>query len=288
MKKLLLLSFLIGVAVLTTGCSNGSEKVCADNAGTWLPEHRECEYIPQDVCEEAGGKFQECGSACRHQEAKNGEVMACTMQCVQVCEFSDQSTSALIEEDTDNLTLKVEYPVTESNQLNKLIKDFVLKRVNVFKETIGEDVISENWKNGFYISFEIFAYDENIQTYKFDIVEFTGGAHDNLYFKTFTYDFENDKEIGFRDMFQEEHNPLDTIAPLAKEQLVEAVGDNSMLETGTDKDFENYTHFAPTGSELLLFFPPYQVAPWAAGPQTVKLAWDDINVVLQLPFFLGN
>jgi len=216
------------------------------------------------------------------------------MQCVQVCAFEnatadiEDNENAIIEEDTNNLVLKVEYPVTGISSFDMLVKEFIMKRVNDFKEKIGEERISENWKNGFYITFEPFAYNENIRTYKFDIVEFTGGAHDNLYFKTFTFDFENEKEIGFRDMFQEEHNPLDTIAPLAKEQLITTIGKNTMLDMGTSEKFENYAHFAPTANELLIFFPPYQVAPWAAGSQTVKFAWEDINVVLKLPFFLGN
>jgi len=294
MKKIVRLSFVIGVALIATGCSSQEKKVCTQNAGTWVSDHQECEYIPQDVCETAGGNFQECASACRHTEAKDGEPMTCTMQCVQVCAFENATTNnednknTLIEEETNNLKLKVKYPVTGISSFDMLVKEFIMKRVNDFKEKIGEERISKNWKNLFYITFEPFTYSENIRTYKFDIMEFTGGAHDNLYFKTFTFDFENEKEIGFRDMFQEEHNPLNTIAPLAKEQLTTTLGENSMLKMGTSEKFENYEHFAPTADKLLIFFPPYQVAPWAAGPQKVQFSWEDINVVLKPPFFFGN
>ncbi len=299
---------LVGVVFVTTGCTHEKEEIaqfCAMNDGNWVADHNECEFIPQDTCEHAGGEFHECGSACRHQTAEDAKVRACTLQCVHVCKFSKEesiekipeteksttiSTEQLIvlEENTDNLTLKVEYPKTGNAGLDELIKNFVMNWVNKFKETIGEEVISENWKNGFYITFEPFTYNEDIRTYKFKIVEFTGGAHDNMYFKTFTYDFANNKEIAFREMFQEEHNPLNTIVPLSQAQLTQTLGDSQMLLNGTAEEFKNYAHFAPTAEELLIFFPPYQVAPWAAGPQTVKLKWEDINVVLKLPFFLGN
>jgi peptidoglycan-N-acetylglucosamine deacetylase len=329
------------IPFLTSDSMQQEKTFCVSHEGTWIVEHRECEYIPKGTCEEAGGVFQECASACRHEEAEEGVPMACTMQCVQVCEFTkeevneeenilencetyfdgcndcmvgendmlactrkfcsdemmrepkclkftDIHTTELIEESTDNITLKVEYPITKNRKFNRMIKDFVMTRVNDFKETIGEEQISENWKNGFYISFESFSYSQDIRSYKFTVTEYTGGAHDNMYFETFTFDFAKKKAIAFRDLFQEEHNPLWTLVPLTQEQLAKTVGDNRMMQMGTEENFENYKYFAVTANELVLFFPPYQVAPWAAGPQTVKFTWEDINVILQPPFFLGN
>jgi hypothetical protein len=59
------------------------ESVCLVNGGTWLAEYNECEYISQETCEEARGKFDECGSACRHEE----EMGPCTLNCVPYCAF---------------------------------------------------------------------------------------------------------------------------------------------------------------------------------------------------------
>lgn len=56
---------------------------CTANGGTWVEEYNECEWIPEEVCTELGGVFNECDSACRHE---SGPV-ACTMNCVQVCSF---------------------------------------------------------------------------------------------------------------------------------------------------------------------------------------------------------
>ena len=59
------------------------ESVCLVNGGTWQREFNECEYISQETCEEADGKFNECGSACRHEE----EPGPCTLNCVPYCAF---------------------------------------------------------------------------------------------------------------------------------------------------------------------------------------------------------
>ncbi|MBU1017517.1 hypothetical protein KKA33_00630 [Patescibacteria group bacterium] len=56
---------------------------CRSTEGNWLPEYNECEYTPRDWCEEAGGTYAECESACRHDP--NAEI--CTLQCVPVCQF---------------------------------------------------------------------------------------------------------------------------------------------------------------------------------------------------------
>jgi hypothetical protein len=44
----------------------------------------ECEGISQDLCNELGGNFDSCASACRN----NPDSDICTMQCVIVCSFN--------------------------------------------------------------------------------------------------------------------------------------------------------------------------------------------------------
>ena len=56
---------------------------CEDAGGNWLTEHNECEYGDREWCDQAGGMFAECESACRH----DSEAEICTMQCVPVCQF---------------------------------------------------------------------------------------------------------------------------------------------------------------------------------------------------------
>ena len=57
--------------------------VCENAGGTWLPDSRECEGISRESCENAGGIFNECASACRNDP----DAEICTLQCVLVCQF---------------------------------------------------------------------------------------------------------------------------------------------------------------------------------------------------------
>lgn len=62
------------------------------NNGIWIESAQECEGISSNVCEEMGGNFVECGSACRNDP----DAEICTLQCVQYCSFEN------IEPQTNN------------------------------------------------------------------------------------------------------------------------------------------------------------------------------------------
>ena len=64
-------------------------KACKSNSGAWLDKCWECEYVDQQWCTATGGRFDECGSACRHSA---DPATLCTMQCVPICAFSYQRT----------------------------------------------------------------------------------------------------------------------------------------------------------------------------------------------------
>jgi len=64
-------------------------QLCADAGGTWLRDFKECENVSRKWCENQGGVFDECASACRHT---NSEI--CTMQCIGVCVFQEKNDTA--------------------------------------------------------------------------------------------------------------------------------------------------------------------------------------------------
>ncbi len=60
------------------------QEKCELYNGSWVESANECEYIGSELCEEMGGQFNECGSACRNDP----EAVMCTMQCVPFCSFN--------------------------------------------------------------------------------------------------------------------------------------------------------------------------------------------------------
>ncbi|MFH1850412.1 MAG: Kazal-type serine protease inhibitor family protein [archaeon] len=60
----------------------GSSGHCAALGGHWIEGANECEGVSALDCDEIGGTFNECASACRNEQSE-----ICTMQCVPVCEL---------------------------------------------------------------------------------------------------------------------------------------------------------------------------------------------------------
>ena len=59
------------------------EGACLSFDGNWLAESNECEGMAKEMCEELGGTYNECASACRNDP----DAEMCTMQCILVCQF---------------------------------------------------------------------------------------------------------------------------------------------------------------------------------------------------------
>ncbi len=65
------------------GTVPSGENPCSAMGGVWDGVNLECLGIGANTCQEIGGTFNECASACRNDP----KAEVCTMQCVQVCEF---------------------------------------------------------------------------------------------------------------------------------------------------------------------------------------------------------
>jgi hypothetical protein len=137
------------------------------------------------------------------------------------------------------------------------------------------------------VDFEAFQFSERIVGINFTIYENTGGAHPNTYFKTFMFDLEHASEIGFLDVFLPDSDPLSLIAPIVEADVTAQLGeyaDAAWIEQGSGTNPDNYQNFVVTSDELILFFPPYQVAAYAAGPQIVHIPLSQIGAILASPF----
>ena len=77
----------IGEVITITPDENMPENkydACEYLEGTPLEEHKECEYISQEICQFLGGEYHSCESACRHDP----DAEACITLCVPVCRFN--------------------------------------------------------------------------------------------------------------------------------------------------------------------------------------------------------
>lgn len=139
------------------------------------------------------------------------------------------------------------------------------------------------------IGYEVFHHSESIMSLQFSESVYTGGAHPNLLFKTFTFNLETQQVLGIEDIFQPELSPLTILYPLVQSdleaQMQEMFGDDievgiDWIADGTGEDPYNYRNFVLTEESLIFYFEPYQVAAYAAGSFTVEIPLANIQNVL--------
>mgnify|MGYP006289076967 CR=1 FL=1 len=117
-----------------------------------------------------------------------------------------------------------------------------------------------------------------------EVSTFLGGAHPATEFHGFTF-LEDGRRVRLADLFAEPGPALRAIAPLAVERLEAMLRPTGMLDPewlarGTAPEPGNYGAFACTPKGLLFVFQHYQVAPYAAGPQRVSIAWERLEPLL--------
>lgn len=205
-----------------------------------------------------------------------------------------------IKETDPNGPITVKYPYTSNAKINKPIKEFVDQAVSDFKkDAVPVDPETGASPNALDISYSTIPFNNDIVTFKYDIYINTGGAHPNSYTFTQTFDLKTGTQYANADILGTQE-AISVVSMHAIEMLKENIEKslNEAMETteeldeatvtwianGAGPDPSNYQALAVTPKELIIYFNPYQVAPYAAGPQEVHLSMDKVKSVLPSPF----
>ncbi|HBG74998.1 MAG: hypothetical protein A2X25_07145 [Chloroflexi bacterium GWB2_49_20] len=119
----------------------------------------------------------------------------------------------------------------------------------------------------------------DVMSLKFDINFYSdGAAHPGSYSLTFNYDLAAGQQLSLEQLFLPGSDYLERMAAYCKEQL--NLRDIAYSEAGADPILENYRNWNITADGLLISFDPYQVAAYAAGPQTVLVPYGELQLVI--------
>lgn len=121
-------------------------------------------------------------------------------------------------------------------------------------------------------------------SYIFTIYEDTLGAHGNTFFHTFTFDSRTGAPLTLSDLFLPETAYLDKLTAVSRAALPAVIGvgaDNGMMANGTTPDEKNFQNFFFDNTDFVILFDPYAVAPYAAGPQTLRIPTSQLSNILK-------
>ena len=122
-------------------------------------------------------------------------------------------------------------------------------------------------------------------SYIFNIYKDTFGAHGNTYYRTFTFDRQSGESLTLADIFVKDATYLDTLSSISRAKLPDIIDkdmvDAGMIADGTTPEHKSFENFFLDGTSLVIIFPPYAVAPYAAGSQTLAVPLSSLKTILE-------
>ncbi|MCB1499450.1 MAG: DUF3298 domain-containing protein [Bauldia sp.] len=188
-----------------------------------------------------------------------------------------------IERKTDTVDIEVAYPRTGVAAIDSQLAAWANGMVADFEATADEDFASfkdDNgemppWTYSLYLTFEVPRNDDRMLVFDFDESIFTGGAHPNHGIETFNFMMPDGWQVDLPEVFKPK--ALDKISALAIADLErqfagpDSMSDPDWLKSGAGPSWRNFGAFLLFPDKLVIRFPPYQVAAYAAGDQRVEI-----------------
>jgi len=171
--------------------------------------------------------------------------------------------------------------------INKMLyEQKILSIINDFKEEISsyeDEGLNSNYS--LTIDYSVYMYNKNGISVCFEINPYLGGAHGLQYFETINFDIEKMDYVEINELFiSDYYDYYSSISEYCLESLERQISergfepDMQMLESGTDPACaDNFKNFLLTPYELIIKFPSYQVAPYAAGSFTVNIPYEEFG-----------
>ena len=197
-------------------------------------------------------------------------------------------------------TVDAEYPQIEGDprfaNFNREARSLVTKDVAAFKtsETSeeadpGSETPAETMDSTLDIGYEIRCATDDLISVEFTEGSYErGAAHGNSNTTVVNYDVKKGKRLALADLFSPKSNFLSVISAYCINDLRErakkdkdAMLDEDMMKSGAAPRADNYQAWAITRRGLWITFDPYQVAPYAAGPQHVLVPYSALKDILK-------
>ncbi|HVB19883.1 MAG TPA: RsiV family protein [Candidatus Paceibacterota bacterium] len=166
-----------------------------------------------------------------------------------------------------------------------LMKNFVSDTIEQFKS--GIDLSNAQGNKAKLQIVYLIASSPHTISYIFTIYEETSRIHGNTLFKTFTFDTGSGALLALTNLFTPGSDYLDTLSSLARAKLPDIIGqgaDTTFISNGTTPIDKNFENFFFDNQDFVILFAPYQVAPYTAGPQTLRIPVSELSHILKLAY----
>ena len=194
---------------------------------------------------------------------------------------------------TPLLALGVPSDATAIASMKKFVSDTIsqFKSDGNFANLTPTDVATLGFSSDHKESLEIrylIASSPHTVSYLFTVYENTFGAHPNTYFRTFTFDTTAGAELSLADLFISNASYLEKLSEISRRSLPDVIGGEvdaafkkNFIDPGTTPNAKNFANFFFDNQDFVILFAPYAVAPYSAGPQTLRIPVSELASLLK-------
>ncbi|HMV28393.1 MAG TPA: DUF3298 domain-containing protein [Anaerolineales bacterium] len=196
-------------------------------------------------------------------------------------------------------TIKAQVPYLQGSDdarvqsFNAYLKQIVQNEIDGFKTNTLAYASTPPMVNGssLEIQYSVLGQRGDIWSIQFLVYFYAdGAAHPGHYSISVNYDLANSREVTLDELFLPGSDYLTTLADISKAELATRDIGFESFSTGADPLPENYTRWNLSNEGFLVItFDEYQVAPYAAGPQTVTIPVSQLQTIVNpngvLPLF---
>jgi len=185
-----------------------------------------------------------------------------------------------------NVDISISYPVTGNKQIDGALLAYVRKSMDEFK-AYTPDFANNDHQYQLETTYAVERNDGKMFGIVFTEYSDTGGAHPNSDYKTFNFLLPDGAEV-FLPEIVDGSRGLKKVAELATADLIatiaggtEPASDADTIKMGTAPVADNFKDFIWLPGKLHLYFPAYQVASYAAGPQESSIPLGKLKDVIR-------
>lgn len=200
-----------------------------------------------------------------------------------------------IDRKTETMDVEVAYPRTGNAAIDAFFADWATGMVADFAANADRDFAefkADNngepppWSYSLYVGFGVPRNDAKMLVFGFDESIFTGGAHPNHNIESFTFLMPDGWRVFLPEIF-DGRPALERISALAVADLTkqllgpDSMSDSDWVKSGAGPAWSNFEDFALLPDKLVIRFPPYQVAAYAAGDQQVEIPLSELSGLMR-------
>jgi hypothetical protein len=162
---------------------------------------------------------------------------------------------------------------------NQRLDELVSKEVEMWRQSFLQNTApTVNNGSTLNVKYTLVSQIKDLWSFKFDFDFYSdGAAHPGLNSITLNYDLAQGKELALSDLFLPNSDYLGVISRYCVNELGKQPFFDSAFAEGAKPTAENYRNWNLTPDGLMITFDEYQVAPYAAGPQTVNVPYSELK-----------